>query len=398
MVTNLVFAALLGLSGMHAPDPDAAIREINEYRTAQTQAARAAGTQPDVAAINAEVKKRAEAAIQGVQPSEVEPAKAYSWMQLFMMAQKYEDIHALCATFMKSEPTPTAAFNAERTCVQAFYNLQQWQHGADTLLGMEPNTLADASFMMSYAGQGFAPNLAKTDPEAAVKLLDAVLAKVPQPTTDAEKTQVSGLVALYFESKANIFLNAGKQDEGLAILDAALEDSRIADANKRSIRNTRIRLGLPGNPAPAIESSRGYGEYKGLDSLKGKVVMIDFFAHWCPPCKAAFPDMRQMYDDLKDQGFEIIGVTRYYGYYEREQGLSQDDEFARMKGFNEQFNINWPIIYDANNSFASYGVSGIPTVILIDKKGNVNKVHVGYSKESFAAFRKEVERLLSETE
>lgn len=396
MVTNLVFAALLCLNGGQASDPDAALKEINEYRTAQVSAARTAGTALDAAALNAEVKKRAEEAIAGVRPAEVEPTKAYSWMQLFMMAQKYDDIKALCDTYMKSSPDANSMFSAESLCVQAYYQMKKWNEGAMAVGMMNPQTISQASFMMSYAGQGFAPQIAESNPDEAIHLLDSVLAKVPAATSDQEKSQLSSLLASYYESKAEILLSADRKDEALKTLDAAKGDERIADANKRSLNNTKIRLSLPGSMAPAIESSRGYGDYKGLESLKGKVVMVDFFAHWCPPCKAAFPDMRKMYDDLKGEGFEIVGVTRFYGYFEKEQKLSEDDEFARMKGFNEQFKINWPIIYDANNSFANYGVSGIPTAILIDRKGVVHTVHVGYSPESFAAFRKEVEALLKE--
>jgi len=151
-------------------------------------------------------------------------------------------------------------------------------------------------------------------------------------------------------------------------------------------------------PSLTVERSSG-GTFTGLEQYKGKVVLVDFFAHWCPPCKASYPDMRKLYDDLHDKGLEIVGVTTYYGYYNDQKGLTPDQEFAKMADFIKEFNIAWPVAFGKDKdrkNFEAYGVTGIPTVAVIDREGKVHSLDVGYSAASFKKFRAEVEKLVAE--
>lgn len=157
---------------------------------------------------------------------------------------------------------------------------------------------------------------------------------------------------------------------------------------------------LLGTPARSFQPARSIGDFKKVDQLKGKVVMLDFFAHWCGPCIASLPTVRSLSDELKAKGLEVIGVTRFYGYYKTEnranKDMPPDTELARMKTFIQEKNINWPVAFVDKTVFESYACSAIPHVVLIDRTGKIRQIKVGYSPKEAAAFRAEIEKLLGE--
>jgi thiol-disulfide isomerase/thioredoxin len=201
------------------------------------------------------------------------------------------------------------------------------------------------------------------------------------------------------DKRAELLKSDGKKDEALKVLKefAATLDPKSPVA--RSAKSAATQLEIVGAPAAKMNVERSYGDFKGLEQYAGKVVIIDYFAHWCGPCKASYPEMRKMYDELHAKGLEIVGVTKYYGYYGyygQEKGLEKDAEYAKMADFMKEFNICWPVAYGDTTNFEAYGITGIPTTILVDRKGNVHSIDVGYSPELFKKFRAEVEKILNE--
>jgi len=101
------------------------------------------------------------------------------------------------------------------------------------------------------------------------------------------------------------------------------------------------------------------GETRSLSSFKGKVVLLNFWATWCPPCRAEMPSMEKLYTSLKGKDFEILAVN-----------LQEDPK--TVKEFVTKNGYTFPILLDSSGKTGSvYGVRGIPTTYLIDKEGFV---------------------------
>ncbi|WP_437190852.1 TlpA family protein disulfide reductase [Planctomicrobium sp. SH527] len=150
-----------------------------------------------------------------------------------------------------------------------------------------------------------------------------------------------------------------------AIVEAIKErkDERLADL-VTSLEGTVRRLQLPGNPILVDGKTLG-GEAFNINSLKGKVVLVDFWATWCGPCVAELPHLQELYTAYQPKGFEVVGI-------------SLDTDKAELESFVKAREVKWPILFEESdgsgwgNKIAShYGISAIPTMILVDREGKV---------------------------
>jgi peroxiredoxin len=126
-------------------------------------------------------------------------------------------------------------------------------------------------------------------------------------------------------------------------------------------------------PAPPLQVTLLDGRTLNLHDLRGKVVLVNFWATWCPYCRHEMPAMQKFYRDYRAQGFEILA-------------LSQDDEAAKAIHFLQEEGYNFPVAMDAGSGRMFGGVSKLPTSFLIDKRGMVRKkisgqVHYARLKE-----------------
>lgn len=155
----------------------------------------------------------------------------------------------------------------------------------------------------------------------------------------------------------------------------------------KSLQSALKQMDFIGKPAPAIAAENWINsEALALPTLKGKVVIIDFWAPWCPPCRAVIPTLVKDFNELKDQGLVVIGFTKLYGSYrddtQNKGKVEADEEKALIRGFVERNGLKYPIAIAADGAaFDNYGVTGIPTMVFIDKAGNVYDIKVGSGDE-----------------
>ncbi len=135
---------------------------------------------------------------------------------------------------------------------------------------------------------------------------------------------------------------------------------------------------------------------RNVSDLKGKVILLDFWATWCGPCLAAFPSLREWESKYKDQGLEIIGVTRLYGEAGGKE-LLPAEEIAFLENYKKEENLPYPFaiaLGQANQ--ITYGATGLPTAVLIDRKGVVRFIETGSSNARFEELENMIKKLIAE--
>jgi peroxiredoxin/YHS domain-containing protein len=118
-------------------------------------------------------------------------------------------------------------------------------------------------------------------------------------------------------------------------------------------------------PAPSFDVKSLVGESVGLASLRGKVVLVDFWATWCAPCVATMPEMQKLHEKYAGKGLSVLGV-------------SIDEEGAKkVKPFIEKRKFTYPILLDDHSTWKAFGVKAIPALFLIDREGRIVKQWIG---------------------
>ena len=121
-----------------------------------------------------------------------------------------------------------------------------------------------------------------------------------------------------------------------------------------------------------------------FSAYKGKVVLVDFWATWCPPCKQSMPFLNSLRNQRLQDGFEIIAIN-------------VDENSDEANQFLQQNPVDYIMAFDPNGSCpASFGVKAMPSSYLVDKTGKIRMIHLGFRDEDQSTITEQVSKLLAE--
>jgi len=133
-----------------------------------------------------------------------------------------------------------------------------------------------------------------------------------------------------------------------------------------------------------------------LSDLQGKVVLLDFWAHWCGPCRVTLPNLSRWHETYKNKGLVILGLTEYYGNGDG-RPMTPVEELAYLREFKKRNRLPYGIVVeDGEENSLNYGVNSIPMSFLIDRKGRLRYISPGANDEEIASLGKMIKKLLDE--
>ncbi|MEM9102664.1 MAG: TlpA disulfide reductase family protein [Pseudomonadota bacterium] len=144
--------------------------------------------------------------------------------------------------------------------------------------------------------------------------------------------------------------------------------------------------------APDFKLSNLQGKVKTLNDYRGHVILLNFWASWCPPCIEEMPLLQELHTQYKDMKFTVIGIN-----------VDEDPDSAREALKNLKYKdgkpvkVTFPILLDSDNKITErYKVGAMPSTFVIDNKGNWRFLHKGYKPGYIEKYRKDVKKLIRE--
>ena len=145
-----------------------------------------------------------------------------------------------------------------------------------------------------------------------------------------------------------------------------------------------VNADVNSGPAPDFALKSHSGENLRLSEFRGEVVMINFWASWCGPCRQEMPLLDELYTQYQPLGFTILGVN-----------VEEDPSKARQ--LLKDSPVNFPILYDDKSEVSKlYKVVAMPSTVLVDRDGNVRHLHQGYKPGYEESYQQQVRALIRE--
>lgn len=204
-----------------------------------------------------------------------------------------------------------------------------------------------------------------------------ILPNLRGPRVDREQWLTAMGAAI--EAQAKVMAARDETAEAVTFLRDELKRYSGTSIHERIQKNINL-LSLEGKPAPELEAAEWFGpKPPTIASLRGKPILLFFWAHWCPDCKADVPIIAGLMKKYGPSGLTLIGPTRYYGYVANGADATPEVEKPYIEQIRRRFytpllDMSAPL---SNANFNRYGASTTPTLVLVDRKGIVRWYHPG---------------------
>jgi len=225
--------------------------------------------------------------------------------------------------------------------------------------------------------------------------------------------QMSNTIIAAYSNLAEAWAGREETAKALDLLRRAPVELKGVEGVAERLAPTIERYELVGKAAPAIQAPAWLNAPAGTATMEmtGGVTWLQFTAHWCGPCREAYPAAVRLQQKFGAQGFRVVMATQLYGYFENRRNLTPADEMAAIREYFPKHGIVWPVavsdnlppgmdngrpVRTLNVNDANYKVAGIPQIHIIDRTGVIRLIMIGFDEANEPRLSAMIQRLLGQ--